>query len=288
MRLYLSFAMVFMVLGFVTSCETVAKKTPPPPKLGKHLPKKKPCNPGKKPVIIAVIDTGYGIDRESFIENGKGRGFTSAWKPKFDAKLCRFGHKDFSLDQEYTEEFDTVNAVPKDLHGHGTHIAGLIDKEAKAANLNYCLVIIKYYNDKDDGYGIANLNGMIKAIEYATRIKADFINMSGGGIVRSEEEIAAVKKFLDQGGTFVAAAGNESVNMDFFHFYPAQDDDRVIVVGNGTDKDHHAKSSNYGDRVNIWENGQNLPMYDMAMSGTSQATAVVTGKLAAKTKNFCK
>lgn len=223
-----------------------------------------------KPTVIAVIDTGYGVKLS---------------QAELDAHLCKFGHKDYT-NGPTTDEYDTKVPVPLDTHGHGTHIAGIIDAFARRGNINYCLVILKYYDKEATGED--NLKATINAIKHATALHADFINYSGGGILTSQEEKVAVKNYIDQGGIFVAAAGNEGVNIDYFHFYPAQDDPRVIVVGMGESAEKKDPMSDYGKRVNRWEPGRNIRVYDMYMSGTSQSTAVATGKLVYQTHNFCK
>ena len=39
------------------------------------------------------------------------------------------------------------------------------------------------------------------------------------------------------------------------------------------------KFSNYGDRVDFWENGEAQKIFGMTMEGTSQAAAIRTGKI---------
>jgi len=237
----------------------------------KRAPQSVKTHECKKTTVIAVIDTGFGSDE--------------SWIGQENTHLCKFGHKDFT-DGITSYQFDTEDPVPVDDHGHGTHIAGLIDSYAKKTNDSYCLVILKYYDNHADDR--ENLLRTVKAIEYAKKIKADFINYSGGGVSPSKEEAEALKSYIDAGGTFVAAAGNEGSNIDFFHYYPAQEDDRVIVVGNGLDKNRRGYKSNYGKRVNRWEQGDKVLMYNHYMTGTSQSTAIATGKIVAKKNKTCK
>ncbi len=225
----------------------------------------------KKTTIIAVIDTGFGAD--------------DTWTGQETAHLCKFGHKNF-VDSDNSLKFGTKDPVPKDKHGHGTHMAGIIDTYAKRTNESFCLVILKYYDER--GWGNENLNHTVEAIQYARQIHADYINYSGGGVQKSQAETEAVKAFIDSGGTFVAAAGNEKSNTSFFPYYPAQDDERVISVGNGNDENHRAPSSNYGKKVKRWENGVEVQMYNHRMTGTSQAAAIATGKIVAEKNKSCK
>lgn len=209
-------------------------------------------------LTVAVIDTG--IDRDS------------------NSKLCKFGHKSFTQDKDPL----------KDAHGHGTHVAGIIAKEA--GNLDYCLVAVKFYEDSN--IGSQNLTNTINAINYAIDIKVDYINYSGGGPIFNEEEFLALKGALDKGIKVVAAAGNEGEDLDKeCNYYPACYDRRITVVGNlrdaaffSTFKLTRNPSSNYGNIVTRWEIGTNIESNlpggkTGSMSGTSQATGVATGKL---------
>lgn len=217
----------------------------------------------EKTAIVAVIDTGFGSDiaPQYALDSMKS------------AKLCRTGHKNF------TSDTDTYNVngieVPADNHGHGTNIAGVI--QDNAGNSDYCMVIIKYYSPKvqhDD-----NLINTIKAINYATSIGANYINYSGGGTETNKEEIQAVKTFLDKGGKFIAAAGNERSDMSRWPYYPAMDDKRVISVGNKGADDKPVPSSNYGKPVTRWEYGTKVVGFGIQLTGTSQAAAIATGKI---------
>jgi hypothetical protein len=216
----------------------------------------------KKPTIVAVLDSGFGF---------KDLGH--------EAKLCKYGHKDFSMDRQFSVSYNTVDPVPKDTHSHGTNIAGIIDGYAKKANTNYCLVIIKYFSAFQTGQ--QNLSASIEAIKFATSIKADYINYSGGGPASSESERLAVIQFLNGGGKFVAAAGNEKSDLDLPEnkYYPAVYDPRIVVVGNLDNDGKIALSSNYGRYVKQWEVGTNVEAFGLVMTGTSQATAVKTGKM---------
>lgn len=224
-----------------------------------------------KPIKIAVLDTGFGYQ-------GKGEG----------AKLCKFGHRDFTTDQKFLDRFIYYKMpIPKDLHGHGTNVVGLIDKYAKASQVPYCIVVLKYYREQNSGE--QNMHASNLALQYAINIGVDVINYSGGGEVPNEREQALVKEFLDRGGVIVAAAGNENKYLDGVQqgYYPALDDDRVITVGNHGKFGFKAPSSNFGHLVKRWEVGQDITSYGITMSGTSQATAIATGKIVIENFNKC-
>ena len=208
-----------------------------------------------KTLVVAVIDTG--------VDQSVGH-------------LCKMGHKDFS------------GTGLSDTHGHGTHIAGLISKYAGNSN-TYCIVNIKFYSEFATGE--QNLRAMKNSIRYAVDIKADYINISGGGVQSDSEESSLIKSALNKGIHVVVAAGNEAHDLDRdCNYYPACYDKRLTVVGNLSDQRsfspsyNRAPSSNYGHIVNRWEVGtnvdSNLPHGKHGtLTGTSQATAIATGKL---------
>lgn len=220
----------------------------------------------KRPLKIAVVDTG--LDRND---------------PRFSKILCKMGHRNFTNGTTDTQ----------DTHGHGTHIVGLIKQYAGESG--YCLVILKFYDAMASGD--KNLNSSIEAFKWASQIGVDIVNFSGGGssYVSSEHEaIQAAKKTV-----FVVAAGNESqdIRMPQNKYYPASYElPNVFVVGNIKKEGFRVPSSNYGDPRIIWEVGENListmpcnnvkaDLYSNCegkMTGTSQATAVHTGKLVNK------
>lgn len=221
-------------------------------------------------VIVAVIDTG--IDPAMMTSDS----------------LCKSGHKDFT------------GIGLQDNHGHGTHISGIIDQYAKnfiiakdgegkdleAKKLyEYCQIIIKYWDPRVVNQD--NIKNTIKAIKWAIQQNVDIINYSSGGTIYSKEEHAVILAALNKGIKVVVAAGNERSDIDKreSHYYPAMYDKRIIIVGNLVDNSRKiATSSNYGKSVNSWEVGTNimsrLPGKGFGhMTGTSQATAVKTGKL---------
>ncbi len=225
---------------------------------------------GKTPIRIVVLDTGFGYGDSGHESN-----------------LCKYGHKDFSPDKKFTKSYATRTPVPVDFHGHGTNIVGIIDDYAKKAHTNYCIVVVKYYSEKQNGY--QSMMSMIEGIKYAANIKADFVNISGGGGVFEYEEYKAVKRFLSTGGKLVAAAGNEQSDLDLKEnaYYPAMYDARIIIVGNHNKNGVKYKSSNYGSVVKRLEIGEDVTAYGITMTGTSQATAVATGKIVSESDNKC-
>lgn len=226
-------------------------------------------------IVIAIIDTGIDMNHPMFrdhlwtnpqeINNGKdndGNGFAG----------------DF-----HGWNFSSQTGDINDEHGHGTHIAGIILRKADSPRIKF--MILKYYDPNKSGE--ANLQSSIEAIRYATKMKADIINYSGGGDVRSPLEEAAIRDAQKQGIVFVAAAGNEGRNTDRDGYFPAGYRLSNIISVAAVDADQKLlESSNFGsESVDIAAPGKNilsaLPGGRFGfMSGTSQATAWVTGLVA--------
>lgn len=216
----------------------------------------------KKPIVVAVIDTGIRADYKN---------------AKF---LCNEGHMDF-----------TGTGI-EDTHGHGTNISGLIDQYAKnmliengykesdiiAKDADYCQVILKYYDVRQSGSD--NMRFEIAALKRAIDLKVDIINFSGGGEEFDVNEAQLVRKAIKMGIKVVVAAGNESHDINIKPYYPAAVDPRATIVGNLSHGHSRASSSNYGNKVNTWELGTSRLGYgNIRMTGTSQATAVKSGKI---------
>ena len=213
----------------------------------------------KKPIIIAVIDTGFAFTQESLAEK----------------HLCKYGHKDFTPDQQWAKYLDTMDKIPLDMHSHGTHIVGIIDKNAGKSG--YCFVIIKIFPRNTKEYNTVYSE---EALKYINNLKPDIVNYSAGGPDFDQTEYEQIEKYLDRGGIFVAAAGNngQNLNMKNNTYYPAMYDDRIKVVGNLQRNGSQHPTSNYGRMVRYWEIGTDVRAFGMTGSGTSQATAVETGK----------
>jgi subtilisin family serine protease len=141
-----------------------------------------------KTIKIAVIDTGFDFD-SSWNNAPKDADGKQLRKPK----LCNEGHKDFT------------GKGMQDNIGHGTHVAGVIAKFAEDAD--YCIVILKIFESQKSS--TKTMGFSVAALKYASTLDIDIVNYSGGGDTFSIEEYLAVKKLLDKGVVFVAAAGNE-------------------------------------------------------------------------------
>ena len=225
---------------------------------------------GSHNVIVAVIDTGVDPSHEALLEN--------MWNEK-GARTPVFGWN-----------FVNNQANPRDDHGHGTHVAGIIGAVTNSktgvsgVSPHVSIMAVKYYSEANTG--AVNLNNTVKAIEYAVNHGAKIINYSGGGPEFSEEEYMAIRKAEAKGVLFVAAAGNEHQDTDQIqnYYYPAAYQLSNIISVAATDINNNLlPSSNWGKkRVNVAAPGENI--YSTLpggryghMTGTSQATAFVSG-----------
>jgi hypothetical protein len=205
-------------------------------------------------IKIAVIDTGYDVT------------------PELQPFICSKGHASF------------VDDFPmRDSHKskHGTNVVGLI---AKNLNPNkHCILIIKFYNEYLSAAEFGNFVRL--GIEYAISQNARYINLSLSGSAPAYMEYLALEQALMHGIKVSVAAGNGretpkgSVGIDLDKkcaAFPACYSFRTMqsnfhVVGSSG-----SRFSNRGQVVKFWENGNQVGK--PALSGTSQAAAIHTGK----------
>jgi thermitase len=174
----------------------------------------------------------------------------------------------------------TDSPTSEDLHGHGTHVAGII-----AAQVNNSIGIagiapqVKLMNVKvanDNGYCRAGT--ITKGIYWAVDNGAMVINISLELQGFSKELEQAIDYAWSRGVIVIAAAGNDASNTPV---YPAFSEN-CIAVGAVGQNDELAPLSNYGDWVDIAAPG--FKIYTTAtdnlygcVTGTSFAAAYVSG-----------
>ncbi len=245
---------------------------------------------GSRDIVVAVIDTGIDINHEDLKGN--------LWKNPGETGKDSLGRekslngvdddKNGFIDDVHGWNFVANNAKLADNHGHGTHIVGILGAEANNGKgivgiaPEVSIMVLKYFDPQSPGSD--NLKNTIKSIYYAANNGAQIINYSGGGLEYSQEEYDAVDYARKKGILFVAAAGNERSDSDKSPYYPADYSlDNIISVTAFNPSQEVLSSSNWGiDSVDIAAPGQNilstLPGNSYGfMTGTSQATAFVTG-----------
>ena len=201
-------------------------------------------------VIVAVFDTGIDNDHEDLTNR-------------------------VVMNMNFTD-----SPTIEDLHGHGTHVAGIIAAQANngigiaGMALQVKLMNVKVANDN----GACRAADITKGIYWAVDNGAMVINISLELQKFSEELEQAIDYAWNKGVIVIAAAGNDASNMPV---YPAFIKN-CIAVGAVGQNDELVPLSNYGDWVDVAAPG--LGIYTTApdnhyvcVTGTSFATAYVSG-----------
>ncbi|MCM0606034.1 MAG: S8 family serine peptidase [Xanthomonadaceae bacterium] len=224
---------------------------------------------GSRDVVVAVIDTGIDANHVDLSRN--------LWR-------------DPKNPTTYGWDFTNNTSNPKDDHGHGTHVSGIIgaitnpETGVSGVAKKVSIMAVKYYSESAPGS--VNLINTIKALNYAIDHNAQVINYSGGGPEFSEGEYLAMKRAESKGILVVCAAGNERQDTDKrenFYYPAAYGLSNIISVAATDIRNKLITSSNWGkSKVDVAAPGDSiystLPggKHGM-MTGTSQATAFVTG-----------
>ncbi len=255
--------------------------------------------PGKRDIVVAVIDTGIDYLHPDLKDN--------IWTNEQELKGSLGVDDDGNgyIDDVYGWDFIAAqNATahpggqpgdnePLDDNGHGTHCAGTI-AAIKDNNLgvvgvapNVRVMALKAFDDQGQSSGVDTF----RAIRYGMEKKAQVLSNSWGTRANTRLIESAVKKANEQGVVFVAAAGNAGKNTDRSPVYPANYDvPNIISVGASDNNDRPAVFSNFGESsVDVFAPGVNILStipttlarrpYGVA-SGTSMATPHVAGVVA--------
>lgn len=247
-------------------------------------------------VVVAVVDSGVDVSHAKLAS-------------QIDFNLGEYGpdgkggrKENNGIDDDgngYADDYAGWNfTIDKPLVGdnqyHGTHVAGIIaayHNDRVAQNAPYVqgvapgakILPLAFLNNEGSG----NISDAVRAVRYAVQRGAKVINASWGGGTCSlalREEIAAL---AEKNIAFIAAAGNDSLNIDLYPEYPAALNlPSQITVGATGEFDYMAQYSNYGARaVHIFAPGSNivstLPNNSIGfLSGTSMAAPFVSGAMA--------
>ncbi|MBC2607777.1 S8 family serine peptidase [Pelagicoccus albus] len=230
--------------------------------------------PTDESVVVAVIDTGLQVSHPDIAENV------------------------YSNSRYVGNEWDFVDedSDPNDVDGHGTHVAGIVgavgNNGSGSVGVNWNVKILPLKVGDEEGL---RTSAIIDALAYVSSLKRAGVNIvatnnsygSGGYSSMTRSEIS---KHKDLGVLFVAAAGNDGINMDASSDsmeYPAGYDlDNIISVASSNQEDALNASSNYGsESVDISAPGSDIyslyptDSYEF-LSGTSMASPMVAGAVA--------
>jgi thermitase len=173
----------------------------------------------------------------------------------------------------------TDSPTVSDIHGHGTHIAGIISAKDDALGISGIAPDCSLLNVKvADDLGTCQASALARGIIWAVDNGASVINISIEIGEPSTELEKAIEYAWNQGSLLVAAAGNSGSDAPA---YPAYYENCLAVSAIKPDN-NLAPLSNYGDWVSVLAPGFNiystLPGNGYGFkTGTSFACAYVSG-----------
>ena len=201
---------------------------------------------GSDQAIIAVLDSGADLTHPDLVAN--------IWVNP--GEIAGDG-----IDNDNNGYVDDINGIdpfdgdvdPTDIDGHGTHVAGTIaavgDNGIGITGINWNSKIMPV---RVCGVVVCSGAAILEGVDYVTTMKSNGINIvvsnnSYGGGGPSFALQNAIQANINAGVPFVAAAGNNGSNNDFFPFYPANYDlDGIISVAATDSRDQLAGFSNFG------------------------------------------
>lgn len=160
---------------------------------------------GSRDIVVAVIDTGVDYTHPDLSANIWVNPSEFSGVPGVDDDANGY------IDDIYGVNTTHPGWDPKDDHGHGTHVAGIIAAQAEnqiggvgiAYNTQIMVLKAAQYS------GVLAASDIAEAIYYAVSKGADIINMSFGSYARSVVEEDALAIAFSQ-AVLVAAAGNDA------------------------------------------------------------------------------
>ncbi len=193
----------------------------------------------------------------------------------------RASHNDFG--GRVSAGFTAINdgRGTNDCNGHGTHVAGTVGSQTYGVAKNVNLIAVRVLGCNGSGSN----SGVIDGVNYVAQVASgpSVANMSlGGG--NSAALDRAVENAIDQGITFVVAAGNDNANAC------SGSPNRVgpaLTVGATTSSDSRSSFSNFGSCVDLFAPGSSITSTwstsnsaTNTISGTSMAAPHVAGVVA--------
>lgn len=255
---------------------------------------------GSRDVIVAVIDTGLDVTHPDLVRN--------VWVNP--GEVAGNGVDDDGngfVDDINGYNFGDLNADLTDADGHGTAVAGVIGADGNngqgGTGVNWAVSIMGLKVASPIFEGLLSSTAIIGAHDYATMMRLRGFNVvaSNGSYGAFNQafyadfddgvagERAAIQRWQDAGGIFVASAGNDSFdndNPDFTNFPSSYNIPGMISVAASDNNDGLAGFSNFGaSTVDLAAPGVDLLTtsagggYEL-FNGTSAAAPVVTGAVA--------
>jgi len=189
--------------------------------------------------------------------------------------ICDTGkpdHPDLIKNIQGAANFSTDNTA-NDLHGHSTHVAGIVHEIAPDAGLYFAKVL--------NASGSGSNTGVANGIRWCTEQGAKIISLSLGSPVGSSTLLSAIVDATNSGALVICAAGNSGSgdrdNIDYPGKYG-----QTIAVGAIDEDLETALFSSSGPEGDIMAPGVHilstwLGGNYISLSGTSMATPFVSG-----------
>lgn len=270
---------------------------------------------GSTATTVAVIDTGFELNHEDlagrWFINTKEQGQTQAGDNCWTGTPNDRSTNNCDDDQNgYIDDWrgydffygdnnpqaGQVNPSGEGVH-HGTLVAGVVgatannNKGSAGIDQSAKILPLQVFSDDSEAY----TNSLVAAIDYATDMKANVINLSLGSSQPDNALLAAINRARSNGSLVIAASGNCALNDEPIcnnltapgrMTYPALYD-QVIAVGATDQNNQRADFSSYGPKLDIVAPGKSigpLPVYSSngtnyyaTASGTSFAAPLVAG-----------
>ncbi|MDR0138838.1 S8 family serine peptidase [Metabacillus idriensis] len=238
---------------------------------------------GSTKVVVAVIDTGIDITHPDL----KSRIFVNPNEvPRNGIDDDGNGYIDDVNGWDFYNDDNTVYDSP-DVDDHGTHVAGTIAAQGdNGIGVVGVAPLVKILPLKFLGTpeGSGSVSDAVEAIYYAASMGVKISNNSWGG---GNYSTALYEAIRDSGSLFVAAAGNDGLNNDYYSHYPSSYSlDNILSVAAIDNWGNRAYFSNYGSySVDVAAPGEDIlstiPEGGYAFyNGTSMAAPHVTGTAA--------
>ncbi len=240
---------------------------------------------GDPDLVIAVIDDGVeythpDINDQMWVNPGEvvddvdndGNGYVDDI----------FGYDFYSNDSDPYDD----NNINTEQGGHGTHVAGTICAEGNnsigiVGVVQQCRIMaLRFLGPQGVGY----TSDAISAVNYAVGKGVRLSNNSWGGGDYSMSLYLAIQSAGNQGHLFLAAAGNDGIDVDNTtpHYPSSYDLPNIVSVAATDNRDQLASFSNFGvNSVDVAAPGVDIASSAWGsyyfFSGTSMATPNVTG-----------
>lgn len=235
----------------------------------------------ERPIVVAIIDTGADLMHEELKEY--------LWTNPGEIGPADGVDNDNNgyVDDIHGWDFSASLGRIKDTNGHGTHVAGLIKKSflnEHQASTQLQLMILKYTSQS----GKNSKTSFLNALKYAIDNGADLINISASGKGFSKKEFELLKIAHSKGIQVVVATGNKKPGTPNALTFPASYNlPNIHPVAATNSSGEILPSSNMIKKSGVlFAPGKDLKSALPGNSygiktGTSQATAVISGRLAA-------